>query len=128
MSVKTILAWVNNAVQEIEVDDEGYTDPVPRLPSITVLGGEQNWHDYYDENGKHIGYYQTVESLNNASYTVRSMIDLQPSPEQLDIFHEKDVAFTVINEDGIIKVHAIGVRPQHDYTIQCTIKEVAING
>ena len=128
MSVKTILAWVNNAVQEIEIDDEGYTDPVPRLPSITVLGGEQNWHEYHDENGKFVGYYQTVAALDNASYTVRSMIDLQPSPEQLDIFHEKDVAFTVINEDGIIKVHAIGVRPQQDYTIQCTVKEVAING
>lgn len=128
MSVKTIIAWVNNAAQNIEVLDEEYTDPIPRLPSITVLGGEQYWHDYYDENHNHIGYYQEIAKLDNASFTVRSKIDLQPSPEQLAILHEKDVTFTVINEDGILIVYAIGIRPEQDYTIQCTITEVAING
>ena len=128
MSVKTITAWVNNSVQEIEVLDEEYTNPVPRLPSITVLGGEQYWHEYYDENNNRIGYYQELAGLDNASFTVRSKIDLQPSPEQLAIFHEKDVTFTVVNEDGVATVYAIGVRPEQDYTIQCTVTEVAING
>ena len=123
-----IKAWVNNSVQDIELTDEGYTNPVPRLPSITILGGEQYWHEYYDENNNHIGYYQEVTGLDNASFTVRSKIDLQPSPEQLAIFHEKDVTFTVINEDGVLMVCAIGVRPMQDYTIQCTVTEVAING
>ena len=122
-----IKAWINNSVQDLEVFNEEYTNPVPRLPSITILGGEENWHDYY-ENGKHIGYYQEVPGLNNASYTVRSMIDLQPSPEQVSIFHEKDIAFTVINEDGALTVHVTGIIPMQDYTIQCTITEVAING
>lgn len=128
MSVKTITAWVNNSVQEIEVLDEEYTNPVPRLPSITVLGGEQYWHEYYDENHNCIGYYQELVGLDNASFTVRSKIDLQPSPEQLAIFHAKDVAFTVVNEDGVATVYAIGIRPEQDYTIQCTVTEVAING
>jgi hypothetical protein len=123
-----LTSWVNNSVQEIEIPDEEYANPILRLPSITVLGGDQYWHDYYDENNNHIGYYQTVSGLDNASFTVRSKIDLQPSPEQLAIFHEKDVAFTVINEDGIATVYAIGIRPEQDYTIQCTITEVAING
>ena len=96
--------------------------------SGAVLGGEQYWHEYYDESGKYIGYYQEVAGLNNASFTVRSMIDLQPSPEQLNIFYEKDIAFTVVNEDGALKVHVTGVRPEQDYTIQCTVTEVAING
>lgn len=128
MSTKTIIAWVNNSVQNIEVSDEEYTDPIPRLPSITLLGGEQHWHEYYNENNNHAGYYQEVAVLNDASFTVRSKIDLQPSPEQLSIFHEKDVAFTVVNEDGIVTVYAIGIRPEQDYTIQCTVTEVAING
>jgi hypothetical protein len=123
-----ITAWIDNSAQDIEIPDVEYTRPEPRLPSITILGGEQHWHDYYDENGKHIGYYQEVATLDNASFTVRSMIDLQPSPEQLEILHAKDVAFTVINEDGMLKVHATGIRPEQDYTIQCTVKEVAING
>ena len=129
MSMKTIIAWIDNSVQNIEVFDEEYTDPIPRLPSITLLGGAQYWHEHYDENNKHIGYYQAVDKLDNASFTVRSQIDLQPSPEQISIFHEKDVSFTVVNEDGMLTVYAIGsVRPEQDYTIQCTITEVAING
>ena len=128
MSTKTIIAWVDNSVQNIEVSDEGYTDPALRLPSITLLGGEQYWHEYYDENNNHVGYYQEVSGLNDASFTVRSRIDLQPSPEQLAIFHQKDVSFTVVNEDGVATVYAIGVRPEQDYIIQCTITEVAING
>ena len=128
MSTKTIIAWVNNAAQNIEVSDEEYTNPIPILPSITLLGGEQYWHEYYDANNNHVGYYQEVAGLNNASFTVRSRIDLQPSPEQLAIFHQKDISFTVVNEDGVATVYAIGVRPEQDYTIQCTITEVAING
>lgn len=128
MSTRTIIAWVNNSVQNIEVPDEEYANPTPRLPSITLLGGEQYWSECYDENNNHIGYYQEVATLDNASFTVRSRIDLQPSPEQLAIFHAKDVTFTVVNEDGVVTVYAIGVRPEQDYTIQCTVTEVAING
>ena len=59
---------------------------------------------------------------------IYSKIDLQPSPEQLAIFYTKDVSFTVVNEDGVVIVYAIGMRPEQDYTIQCTITEVAIDG
>lgn len=128
MSTKTIIAWIDNEVQNIEVNDDVYAAPVPRLPSITLYGGSQYWHEHYDENNKHIGYYQTITTIIDGAITVRSKIDLQPSPEQLSIFHEKDVAFTVINEDGIATVYAIGIRPEQDYTIQCTITEVTING
>lgn len=128
MSTKTILAWVNNSVQSIEVPDDVYPVSEPLLPSVTLLGGSQYWHEHYDENNNHIGYYQTITGFNNGSITVRSKIDLQPSPEQLSIFHEKDVTFTVVNEDGIATAYAVGVRPEQDYTIQCTITEVTING
>ena len=123
-----ITAWVNNSVQSIEVLYESYTTPVPFLPSITLFGGSQYWHEHYDENNNLIGYYQEVTELANGAITIRSKIDLQPSPEQLSIFHEKDVTFTVVNEDGVATAYAIGVRPEQDYTIQCTITEVAING
>ena len=57
--------------------------------------------------------------------TPNSKVDLQPSVEQLEIFHQKDLAFVTENEDGVVTVYAIGDKPQNDYTIQATIVEVA---
>ncbi len=56
--------------------------------------------------------------------TEYSQIDLTPSVEQLVIFHEKDLTFVTENEDGVVTVYAIGQKPENDYTIQVTIKEV----
>jgi hypothetical protein len=56
--------------------------------------------------------------------TPNSLVDLQPSVEQLEVFRNKDLAFTTENEDGVVTVFAIGDRPQNDYTIQATVTEV----
>lgn len=58
--------------------------------------------------------------------TKHSKVDLQPSVEQLAIFHDKDLAFVTENEDGVVTVYAIGDRPTKDYTMQATITEVDI--
>lgn len=72
-------------------------------------------------------WYQVV-TVNNATITPASKVDLQPNSEQLCIFHEKDLAFVVENEDGVVSVYCIGQKPANDYTIQATITEVVING
>ena len=56
--------------------------------------------------------------------TEHSKVDLQPSVEQLAIFHEKDIAFVAENDGGNVTVFAIGDKPTNDYTIQATITEV----
>lgn len=56
--------------------------------------------------------------------TANSMVDLEPSVEQLAIFHNKDLAFVAENEDGVVTVYAIGDKPANDYTIQVSITEV----
>jgi hypothetical protein len=58
--------------------------------------------------------------------TACTKVDLQPSVEQLEIFHEKDVAFTTENNDGVVTVYAIGDKPKNDYTIQVTMTEVDV--
>ena len=128
MSERILKAWVNRTAVDIEIPYDEYVAPTQLLPYITLLGGEDHWVEYYDEYNNKIGYCQTITNVTNGSITMNSRIDLQPSPEQLAAFHEKDVAFTVINEDGIATVYAVGVRPMQDYTIQCSITEVAING
>ena len=56
--------------------------------------------------------------------TENSKIDINPTVEQLNIFHEKDITFVVANNRGIITVYCIGQKPANDYTIQVSITEV----
>ena len=58
--------------------------------------------------------------------TVNSMVNLQPSVEQLEVFHDKDIAFTTENDGGVVTVYAIGDKPTNDYTIQATLMEVVV--
>lgn len=66
--------------------------------------------------------YSQVINVDRA--TKYSKVDLQPSVEQLEIFHDKDIAFTTENEDGVITAFAIGDKPTMSYTIQATVTEV----
>lgn len=68
--------------------------------------------------------YSQVVTINGV--TPFTQVDLTPSVEQLAIFHDKDIAFVTENEDGIVTVYAIGVKPSNDYTIQVTLKEVIV--
>ena len=77
---------------------------LPTHASVTIYGSEDTenadnpqWEDDIDENGN-IRYKQLV-TVNNAVITSNSKIDLQPTPEQLAIFHEKDLTFVAENDD-----------------------------
>lgn len=70
--------------------------------------------------------YSQVVTIDGA--TEYSKIDLNPTPEQLAVFHNKDVTFVTENEDGVITVYCIGQKPENDYTMQVTITGVAVDG
>lgn len=96
---------------------------LPTHTVITLEGGDA-WIEV-DENR----YTQDITNQLKGQITNHSKIDLQPTPEQLSIFHKKDVAFTTVNEDGNVRVCAIGVRPENTYeNIQVTITEVSTDG
>ena len=67
-------------------------------------------------------YSQTISVANATAY---SKVDLQPSAEQLSVFHQKDLAFVTENVDGVITVYCIGQKPTNDYTMQASVTEVA---
>ena len=84
---------------------------------------------------KQIRFIRTVEnqdaekaSINIAGVTEYSKVDLQPSVEQMSIFHEKDLAFMTENDGGVVTVFCVGQKPTNDYTVQVTISEVSENG
>lgn len=87
-----------------------------KISSVTLVANQ--WE------GAASPYYQVVEILGT---TPKSKIDLNPTVEQLNIFYNKDLAFVVGNNNGVITVYCIGQKPTNDYTMQVTIKEVSIN-
>lgn len=91
----------------------GFGGTAAKLTSITLPAA--NW------KGGESPYYQVVDV---EGVSVNSMVNLQPSVEQLEIFHGKDIAFTTENDGGVVTVFAIGDKPKNDYTIQATIVEV----
>ena len=83
------------------------------LTDVTLLAS--NWQ------GTSSPYSQVVSI---AGVTPTSKVDLQPSVEQLEAFHQKDLAFVSENDGGVVTIYAIGDKPANDYTIQATIMEV----
>lgn len=97
----------------------------PTPTTITLYGGDA-WQSV---EGFERRYTQDITSQLTGKITEYSKVDLQPTPEQLYSFQIKDVTFTTVNEDGNVRVCAIGEKPLNDYEdIQVTITEVAING
>jgi hypothetical protein len=113
---------------------------LPTPATVTLKAKDENdvsmWTREADEEGNLINKYSQVvkddsEGINqftNATITPNSKIDLQPDPDQLVVFHEKDLAFVTENDGGKVIVYCIGQEPQKDYTIQVTVTEVALNG
>lgn len=91
------------------------------LPTPATVHLSTNW--VLDADNR---YYQVV-TVQNAIVTPNSKVDLQISPQDLTVFHEKDLAFVAENEDGTVRVYCVGQVPQNEYDLQCTITEVTAN-
>lgn len=111
----------------ISVDNFLLSQPVAKTVTVTLLAA--NWVESVDDEGNTIANsWCQVVLQNSEDITVNSKVDLQPSTNQLAIFHEKDLAFVAENEDGVVTVYCIGQKLENDYTIQATVTEVTING
>ena len=97
---------------------------LPKPTTITLYGGDA----WVPVQGFDNRYTQDITSQLEGLFTANSKIDLQPTPEQLCVFQSKDVTFTTVNENGIVRVCAIGIRPENDYPVQATITEVVVDG
>lgn len=99
---------------------------LPTPASVTIY--PDKWEQMTNESGNVIEnrYYQYV-IIDNATITPNSKIDLQPKPEDLVVFHEKDLAFTAVNAGGQVRICVIGQKPTQEYTMQVTVTEVAEN-
>ena len=132
MGVKTIIAWVNGAAKSVQVNVTGYVDPEPTIEDRIFALEQIQSPEFVNSvtlyaskwNGASSPYSQVVNIDGVTNY---SKIDLQPSTDQLTIFHEKDLAFVAENEDGVVTVFCVGQKPTNDYNIQITVTEVVVN-
>ena len=97
----------------IEEIIESIVSQTNKISTVTLLANQ--WV------GETSPYSQVVDIVGA---TENSKIDINPTVEQLNIFHEKDITFVVANNKGIITVYCIGQKPANDYTIQVSITEV----
>lgn len=89
------------------------------LPKQEFVTLSTEWHKETDDR-----YYQEVEVVN-ATITPKTKVDLQPTSEQLCVFHEKDLAFVAENKGGNVRVYCVGQVPQNSYDkIPVTVTEV----
>ena len=96
---------------------------IPKPTTITLQGGDA----WIQVEGYKNRYTQDITNQLAGKITPNSKVDIQLTPEQLVIFHKKDVTFTTVNEGGNVRVCAVGVRLENDYEdIHITITEVKI--
>ena len=106
------------------------------LPSqATVTIKPENWlavdtdgNIVEETDGVVTNRYIQYVTVDNATITPNSKIDLQPTPEDLAIFYQKELAFTAINSGGQVRVCVIGQKPTDEYTFRATVTEVVNNG
>lgn len=89
--------------------------PAIQTSSVTLLADA-----WVGENNR---YSQVVEIEGVTKF---SQVDLKPSDEQLEIFRDKDIAFSTYNENGVVTVTLVGEKPRGDYTMQVSITEVKV--
>lgn len=132
MATKIIKAWIDGAVQEIEVEDinSGVQEPsiedrllaIEQTHSPEIVRTVTLLADAWEGTASPYSQVVTIDGV-----TKYSKIDLQPDAEQLSIFYEKDVAFIAENENGVVTILCIGQKPMNDYVVQATMTEVIVN-
>ena len=98
---------------------DSFVAPKPTYLSLY----KDNWEETF--GGDH---FQDVTDQLSGKVTENSMINLQPTLNQLRYLRKEKVVLSTTNSNGKIKVYAIGEKPKHDYEdIQITITEVVID-
>lgn len=85
------------------------------LPKVTTITLSSTW------GGSASPYYQDVEL---SCVTATSIVDLQPTPDQLASWQDDGLAFTTLSGDGTVRVYVAGGMPSSSITVQVKVQEV----
>lgn len=87
------------------------------LPKVTTITLTTNW------TGSASPYYQDITL---SCVTETSIVDLQPTPEQLASWQDEGLAFTTLSGNGTVRVYAAGGKPSSAITVQVRVQEVTV--
>lgn len=100
---------------------------LPKPVSITLY--VDGWRQVTDENDNLVvDAYSQVVTVDNATITANSRIDLQPTLAQLTEFYDLGVVLTTENNNKVVTVYSVGVKPEKEYTIPATVTEIIAEG
>lgn len=125
---KSILC--EGGVPAAPTDDDFYKQVIERLDeALKIIGNATATTGKISTVTLPANQWEGTESpysqvVNIAGATEHSKIDLNPTIEQLSVFHNKDITFVTGNKNGVITVYCIGQKPTNDYTIQVSMIEV----
>jgi hypothetical protein len=105
---------IKNAVAEYLRENGSATD---KIIYVDVLA--EKWEPH--PNGT--GYYQVVAT---EGIPALSMVTIQLTTEQVEIFTEKALTFKTENHSGELWITVVGQIPENDYVFQCKIEVVAL--
>lgn len=87
------------------------------LPKVTTITLTTNW------TGSASPYYQDIAL---SCVTETSIVDLQPTPEQLNSWQDEGIAFTTLSGNGTVRVYVAGGKPSSAITVQVRVQEVTV--
>ena len=85
------------------------------LPKVTSITLGTTW------SGTSIPYYQDIAF---SCVTETSVVDLQPTPEQLASWQDDGLAFTTLSGNGTVRIYVTGGLPTSSITVQVKVQEV----
>lgn len=87
------------------------------LPKVTTITLTSNWV------GDASPYYQDIAL---SCVTETSIVDLQPTPEQLNSWQDDGIAFTTLSGNGTVRVYVAGGKPSSAISVQVRVQEVTV--
>lgn len=87
------------------------------LPKVATITLTSNWV------GDVSPYYQDIAL---SCVTETSIVDLQPTPEQLNSWQDDGLAFTTLSGNGTVRVYVAGGKPNSTILLQVRVQEVTV--
>lgn len=87
------------------------------LPKVTTITLTSNWV------GDASPYYQDIAL---SCVTETSIVDLQPTPEQLNSWQDDGIAFTTLSGNGTVRVYVAGGKTSSAISVQVRVQEVTV--
>lgn len=99
---------------------------LPKPISVTLYADK--WEQVIDIDGADVvDTYSQVVTVENATITPNSKVDLQPNADRLCKLYDWGVALTTENNEGTITVYAVGDKPSESFSMQATVTEILLD-